>query len=185
MQKKKRMLDIGCGRNKRTGAVGIDRIALPGVDLVYDLNKSPYPFAENTFDEIYAIHLVEHMDSILSFLEEIYRISKPNALVTIVTPHHSDSISWQDPTHKWHLNSYSFSYFDPTYPTNYYSAARFEVVRRELEMASIWKYLGIQALINLDNRKPSLRFVRKFWEQHLCYLLRGKQMEFVLRALKS
>ena len=179
-----KILELGCGRTKRPHAVGIDHIALPGVDIVHDLNSTPYPFDSGTFDEVYAIHVLEHLDSILRVMEEIHRITRPNARVVIITPHHSDAISWQDPTHKWHLNSYSFSYFDPAYPTNYYSTARFRMRSRELELASIWKALGIQYLINLDNRFPALRFLRKLWEQHLCYILRGKQMTFVLETVK-
>ncbi len=32
------VLDIGCGKNKRLGAIGMDRIALTGVDVVHDLD---------------------------------------------------------------------------------------------------------------------------------------------------
>jgi SAM-dependent methyltransferase len=179
-----KILELGCGRTKHPHAVGIDRIPLPGVDVVHDLNLRPYPFADNTFDEVYAIHVIEHLDSILAVMEEMHRITRPNARVVIITPHHSDAISWQDPTHKWHLNSYSFNYFDPGYHTNYYTVARFRIKSREVELASLWKALGIQGLVNLDHRFPALRFLRKLWEQHLCYVLRGKQMTFVLETVK-
>lgn len=180
----KRILDIGCGRNKRPGAVGIDRVRLPGVDLVQDLNRFPYSFANETFDEVYAVHVIEHMDSILRVMEEIHRISKPGALVTVITPHYTDPVSWQDPTHKWHLSSYSFNYFTPEYHTNHYSPARFRILTRDLELARIWRTLGLQYLVNLDNRRPALRFLRKLWEQHLCFLMRGKQLTFVLEVVK-
>lgn len=180
-----RILELGCGRTKHPNAVGIDRIPLPGVDVVHDLNRRPYPFEDNSFDEVYAIHVIEHLDSILAVMEELFRITRPNARITVITPHHSDAISWQDPTHRWHLNSYSFNYFEPTYHTNYYTSARFRIKSREVELASIWKSLGIQYLVNLDNRSPAFRFIRKLWEQHLCYLLRGKQMTFVLQTHKE
>lgn len=179
----KRILDIGCGANKRPGAIGMDRVGLDGVDLVHDLNRFPYPFDDKTFDEIFAVHVIEHMDSILRVMEEVYRIAKPHARITVITPHHTDSISWQDPTHRWHLNSYSFSYFEPNYHTNHYTTARFRVLHKELEMASVWKLLGIQFLINLDHRFPRVRFIRKFWEQYLCFLMRGKQLTFTLERL--
>jgi SAM-dependent methyltransferase len=179
-----KILELGCGRTKHPHAIGIDRVPLPGVDVVHDLNRGPYPFEDDTFDEVYAVHVVEHLDSILAVMEEIHRITRPNARVVIITPHHSDAISWQDPTHRWHLTSYSFSYFEPTYHTNYYTRARFRIRSKHVELASIWKTLGIQALVNLDNRYPSLRFVRKLWEQHLCYILRGKQLTFELETVK-
>src|SRR5580692_10566989 len=107
-----KMLDIGCGRNKLPGAVGLDVVPLDTVDVVHDLNVFPYPFADNTFDTIRAIHVIEHMKSVVKTMEELHRIAKPNAMVTIVTPHYTDSSSWQDPTHLWHLNSGSFSFFE-------------------------------------------------------------------------
>ncbi len=180
-----KILDIGCGKNKRPGATGIDRVPLPGVDLVHDLNALPYPFPDDTFDEVYATHVIEHMDSILAVMEEIHRITRPGGKVTIITPHYTDPVSWQDPTHKWHLSSYSFIYFDPGYHTNHYTNARFKTTSRTLEMAALWKLTGIQFLINLDNRFPGFRFLRKFWEQYLCFLMRGKQLTFVLEVVKA
>ncbi len=178
------ILDIGCGRRKQPGSVGLDRVALPGVDVVHDLDSFPYPFEDNSFDRVFATHVIEHTESILRVMEEIHRISKPKARVRIITPHYSDAISWQDPTHRWHLNSYSFSYFDPSYHTNHYSKARFVVLSKEVEMASLWKAVGLQALVNLDNRFRGLRFVRKFWEQYLAFVVRGKQMTFWLETVK-
>lgn len=185
VQGEKKILDLGCGRNKRPGALGIDRVQLPGVDIVHDLNEFPYPFEDNTFDEIYAIHIIEHLDCILSVMEEIHRIAKPGGRVVITTPHYTDAISWQDPTHKWHLNSYSFSYFEPGYHTNHYTRARLRIRKRDVEMGKLWKLTGIQWLVNLDNRFPAARFVRKFWEQYLCFFIRGKQMTFELGVIKQ
>jgi SAM-dependent methyltransferase len=180
-----KILELGCGRNKHPNAIGIDRIHLPGVDVVHDLNRFPYPFPDNTFSMVYATHVIEHLDSVIAVMEELHRITIPRARTIVITPHHSDSISWQDPTHKWHLNSYSFSYFEPAYHTNYYTTARFRVLRKEIELAKIWKRLGIQRLVNLDNRRPAFRFIRRIWELHLCFVLRGKQMTFELETVKE
>ena len=65
-------LELGCGRNKHPDAVGIDRIRLPGVDVVHDLNRFPYPFPENTFSTVYATHVIEHLDSIIAVMEELH-----------------------------------------------------------------------------------------------------------------
>jgi SAM-dependent methyltransferase len=180
-----RILELGCGRIKHPNAVGIDRIPLPGVDVVHDLNAYPYPLEDNTFDVVYAIHVIEHLDSVLAVMEEIYRITRPNGRVIVITPHYSDAMSWQDPTHKWHLSSYSLNYFAPDYHTNYYSKARFRIKSKHVELASIWKMLGLQFLVNLDNRFPALRFIRKLWELHFCFVLRAKQLTFVLETVKE
>jgi SAM-dependent methyltransferase len=179
-----KVLDIGCGNNKMKGAIGIDRVPLPGVDIVHDLNSFPYPFEQNMFDEIYATHIIEHLGSITQAMEELYRIAKPNAKVTIITPHYSDFQSWNDPTHKWHLTTYSFRYFEPEYESSYYSTARFRVESIQIDMARLWRTVGIEALINRSLRHGSLRSVRKFWEGYLSSIFRAGAMTFVLRVLK-
>jgi len=178
------VLDIGCGRNKAPGAIGIDKIALPGVDIVYDLNSFPYPFGDSSFDEIYVTHVIEHLDSIVGAMEEIHRLAKPNAKVVIVTPHYSDCSSWNDPTHKWHLSTYSFRYFREDYQSSYYSKARFETERINIDMARLWRTLGFEMLINSSLQHKTLRFVIKFWECYLSLILRAGGMTFVLRAVK-
>ena len=179
-----RVLDVGCGNNKLPGAIGIDRVALPAVDVVHDLNSFPYPFDSSSFDEIRLIHVIEHLDSIIRVMEEIYRMVRPGGRVTIITPHYSDFQSWNDPTHRWHLTTYSFRYFEPEWESSYYSLARFKIESIHIDMARIWRPLGVEALLNLSLRHNSLRSVRKFWEGYLSFLLRAGAMTFILSPLK-
>lgn len=166
------------------GAIGIDRIALPNVDIVHDLNSFPYPFEDNTFDEIHATHIIEHLDSIIKLMEELFRISKPGSKVVIITPHYSDFQSWNDPTHKWHLTTYSFRYFEPGYESSYYTTARFRIESIQIDMARLWRAFGVEALMNFSLRHESLRSVRKFWEGYLSFIVRAGAMTFTLRSLK-
>ena len=46
-------LDIGCGKNKRLGYVGIDKARLPTVDGVYRLNDYPRPSQDDCFEEVF------------------------------------------------------------------------------------------------------------------------------------
>lgn len=176
-------LDLGCGPHKFPGSVGLDLVPLDSVDVVHDMNSYPYPFEADTFDAIRLIHVIEHLQSVVKTMEEIHRIAKPNAVVTIVTPHYSDSSSWQDPTHIWHLNSYSFGFFDQSHQSSYYSRARFRVRRTHVKLLNLYAWLGIEWLVNL--RGARWRFLRKFWEQQLCYVIRGKVMEFELVVVKD
>ncbi len=179
-----KILDIGCGRNKWPGSIGLDIAPLEGVDVVHDLNQYPYPFPSEWFDRIRVIHVIEHIQSVLRAMEEIHRIAKAGAEVEIVTPHHTDSSSWQDPSHLWHLNSRSFDFFQKDFKTNYYSKARFAIDYSEIKLLKLYKFLGFEFLVNLQNRNRRYRVFRKFWEQYLCYIVRGKVMTFRLRAIK-
>jgi SAM-dependent methyltransferase len=180
-----RKLDIGCGNRKMPGFIGVDRIALPGVDVIHDLNSIPYPFRENTFDYIRIYHVVEHLESIIRTMEEIYRIARPGAVVDIETPHFSDVASWQDPTHNWHLSSRSFNIFGGDLEFSYCSTIRMVLEHCEVRLLKIFKYLGFEWLINLEKRHYRLRFLRRFWETYLCFIIRAKIINIRLRVIKT
>ena len=117
-------------------------------------------------------------------MEEIHRLAKPNAKVVIVTPHYSDCSSWNDPTHKWHLSTYSFRFFREGYQKSYYSKARFETEAIHIDMARLWRALGFEGLINSSLQHQAFRFVSKFWEYYLSLIVRAGAMTFLLRAVK-
>ncbi len=52
-------LNLGCGDVLLGGYVNVDGRALPGVDLIHDLNKR-FPFGDETIDEIIANDVLEH-----------------------------------------------------------------------------------------------------------------------------
>ena len=54
-------LDLGCGANKQPGFVGMDIRALPGVDIVHDVEDIPWPLPDGCCMAIMASHLVEHI----------------------------------------------------------------------------------------------------------------------------
>lgn len=106
-------LDFGCGKNKfGPDWHGVDRIAFDGVDTVLDVaaRKSrtptefePWPWADSTVDEAYSSHFVEHLTPAerCHFFNELWRVLKPDAKATIITPHWSNARAYGDPTHVW------------------------------------------------------------------------------------
>ena len=57
----KTRIDLACGQNKREGFIGVDIVSAPGVDIVHDLNVYPWPFEDNSVDEINCSHYIEHI----------------------------------------------------------------------------------------------------------------------------
>lgn len=51
-----------------------------------ELNNSPLPFEDETFDAIVASHVIEHVNDQLSLMKEIFRTLKTNGLVYIECP---------------------------------------------------------------------------------------------------
>ncbi len=128
---KKTRLNMGCGTDIRAGYVNLDSAQLDGVDVVHSLENFPYPFADDTFDEIIAINVLEHLADTIAVLDEMWRICAPGARVTIRVPYWNSMDSITDPTHKKFFNQHTFDFFDPAHKRcrnrPYYAAARFRV----------------------------------------------------------
>lgn len=173
------ILDIGCGINKYPGAIGLDRSKNTRADIIADLDRFPYPLRDSSFQEIRAIHVIEHVADVIRMMEEIHRLLLPGGRTVIVTPHYTDFSSFCDPTHRWHLNSYSLRYFgDDHAGFGYYSTARFREISVRVRLLALWRYLGFEFLVNHVPR------FRRFWEFYLCYIVRGKVIEWTLEAVK-
>src|SRR5512145_3030170 len=108
-----RILDLACGLAKTDGAIGMDKLALPGVDIVHDMDVFPYPFEDNTFDRVVSYNGLEHVERPLDVLAEIHRICKDGAGILITTPHFSSVDSYTDPTHKHAFSCKSLDYLVP------------------------------------------------------------------------
>ena len=112
-------------------------------------------------------------------MEEFHRLLVPGGRVIIVTPHYTDFSSFCDPTHRWHLNSFSLRYFsEENNSYGYYSDARFREISTRVRLLALWRGLGFELLVNHS------RWFRRQWEFYLCYLVRGKVIEWELEALK-
>jgi SAM-dependent methyltransferase len=174
-----RILDVGCGIKKAPGAIGIDRNPASAADVLCDLDRFPYPFRNDSFDALQAVHVIEHVSDVLRTMEEFHRLVRGGGRVRLTTPHYTDFSSFCDPTHRWHLNSFSFRYFGEDHGGfGYYSRARFREVSVRVRLLAFWRLLGLEFLVNRSRR------FRLFWEHYLCYVVRGKVMDFDFEVLK-
>ncbi|HEY7307409.1 MAG TPA: methyltransferase domain-containing protein [Bryobacteraceae bacterium] len=174
------VLDVGCGINKYPGAIGLDRNPNTRADVIADLDAYPFPFRDGAFREVRAIHVIEHVSDVIRTMEEFHRLLAPGGRAVIVTPHYTDFSSFCDPTHRWHLNSFSLRYFgDDDGGYGYYSRARFREISTHVQLLAFWRYLGFEFLVN------RWRWFRRFWEFYLCYLVRGKVIEWQVEAIHT
>jgi SAM-dependent methyltransferase len=103
-------LNLGCGRDIRQGWINLDRAALPGVDVVHDLESRPLPFPDGQFDLILAKDVLEHVDYI-PLLGELHRILRVGGRLEIQVPHFTSAANYVDPTHRNRFSVRTFDYF--------------------------------------------------------------------------
>lgn len=107
-------LNVGCGRNILEGWVNIDSAALPGVNIVCDLEnlrETPIDLPDNTVERFLLSHVIEHVRDSLGLMQELWRVAMPGAIALIRVPHGGNDDAWEDPTHVRPYFVNSFGYF--------------------------------------------------------------------------
>lgn len=133
-------VDLGCGKRKQPGSIGLDIARIPGsVDVMGDVVRTP--FRDSSVSRVFVWHLVEHVDVLPTLIAEVWRICRPGALVYFRFPHASSThTAWTDPTHRRGLTLETFDYFDGQTLSGemfgYYHEAPFRVVRRRLTFSA-------------------------------------------------
>jgi SAM-dependent methyltransferase len=132
-------LDFGCGEHPRDGFEGVDLHGTKAKHRV-DLFKFPLPWADNSVDEIHASHFLEHLpareveirdlntdfafevsekdvkaffgkDFLFAFIDECYRVLKPDGWLHVIVPCGRSNRAFQDPTHRRFFVEDTFAYF--------------------------------------------------------------------------
>ncbi len=106
-----RKLHIGCGKKVLPGYINLDVQPLPGVDVVHNLEKFPYPFKDEEFDLIQAHQVLEHINNLEEVMKELARILKKGGRLKIDVPHFSSNSAYMDPTHKRLFAYTTFDFF--------------------------------------------------------------------------
>ncbi len=105
-------VDLGCGRYKRRGHVGIDIDPESAADVVCDL-RDGIPLATDSVDELVADNLLEHVgEGFVELMNEIWRACKPGATVEIIVPLFPGQKAVSDPTHRRYFTEESVGYLD-------------------------------------------------------------------------
>ena len=172
-----KILNMGCGGDRRPGTIGCDiSLVAGGADVICDLNHYPYPFRSDSIDGVICQDVIEHVENIPRTLEEIHRICRPGARVEIRTPHFTSRDGYGDPTHRHHLAIGSFDFcIEGRSMAGVQSRGRFRLIRRRLAFYRLYRVLGLAALAN--------RFTNRY-EAHWAFLCPAENMYFELEVLK-
>ncbi len=166
----KRVVEIGCGARKIEGAVGIDLVRIPGVDIVADIERG-LPLRSDSVDVLHAYHVLEHVDDFIALMGEVWRVLRDGGHAHVRVPHAASTyMTWKDPTHRRGLEIATFTYFDDTYfdgkAFSYYSPARFRIETARLMFSAKGTPAPMPAAapgVTMPLPEPrAIRFARKF-----------------------
>jgi SAM-dependent methyltransferase len=169
------VLNLGCGRKRRAGAINVDRTARTSPDVVHDLDVRPWPFPNDEFDEAFAFDVIEHLHDVVATMEELHRVCRKGARVEITVPHFSSANAFTDPTHRHFFSRFSFDYFADSHEFGFYSAASFQVVRARVIFAN---GLVNRIVARLANRYP------RAYESRWAWVFPAWFISFELRVVK-
>lgn len=132
-------IDLGCGCRKKEGFVGIDIIDFSNLYkkdefVQMDLNKR-INLPDNSVDEIYTNHYLEHHPNLTFLIDEIYRVCKNGAVITIKCPHFTNN---KHPFHYGTWDYYSLQQFENDDKKAYYKRY-FKTIKRELRFGGFYK----------------------------------------------
>ena len=178
------VLELGCGPAKQEGRIGIDRLDLPGVDIVADINEGfPY-LPDHSVDEIHSKSLFEHVENLEFFMAEIIRVLKPGGKNNLFVPHFSNPYYYSDYTHTRFMGLYTFYYFAEERDQlkrkvpNFYTDVRIRILSQRLIFQSTFR--GVNFLKKLFEKFINLStWLQEFYEENLCYLIPCYGMEIV------
>ncbi len=135
------ILNFGCGDTVMDGAINIDHIKLPNVDMVFDFEKYPYPFEDSSVDEIHMYFVLEHLVDHLGVIKELHRILKKGGMLYIRVPHGSGCYGqWGEFTHQRGYGFRSFDIFSDDSSRSYYTDIRFKIHKRKCKYFLTYPY---------------------------------------------
>ena len=176
----KKILDIGCGKSKVPGSIGVDFNPSISPDVVHDLNQFPYPFEDDEFDEVHIIDTLFLLNNPVKVMEEVYRMCKTKGIIFVTQPYFRSVYSYIDPWIKNFATAHSFAWYDPNdlICNRYdYTSARFATEKIIFDNHLLSPGIIRRLFIMLANRFP-----RKY-ELYLSHLFPLDQISFHLRKL--
>lgn len=105
----KNKLNFGCGSDFKYDMDNAD--IQDGADLVFDFNKFPYPILDNTYNYIYSRSVLEHLYEPDKVLNELWRISRNNAIIEIIVAYYNNKSAYSDMQHKHYFSDTTFKVF--------------------------------------------------------------------------
>ena len=112
--------NLGCGTDIKEGFINADFDPnLKDIDVIVDVNVIPMKvFEDNQFEYVFLDSILEHSNSPIKLMEDVHRISKPNAKVCVIVPYYNAPVGYPHKSFNWSFFEDFFSKEKNLYYTN-------------------------------------------------------------------
>ncbi len=178
------IIELGCGQKKKHDRIAVDKVDLPHIDIVADIENGLPFLPDSSVDQIHCRSVLEHIENFENLMREITRVLKKDGKAYIFVPHFSNPYYYSDPTHKRFFGLYTFYYFvDKEHQLkrrvpDFYTDTRILILSQRLKFRSIFSILNpFKKLIGwFLNLHPALQ---AYYEENLCYIFPCHGIEIV------
>jgi len=167
-------LNLGCENKILKGYENIDIVSKKGIK-VWDLNKFPYPYKDNSIEKVLMEHTLMFLEKPLKVMKELHRICINGAVIEIIVNHHSHFNNFTDLKQK-----VSFSYFT------------FGEQWTNKELYSLFRVFNKRFNFNRTNYKwmnvimnPIINSIPIFYERFLCNIIPCSELIFQMDVIKK
>lgn len=168
-------LVLGAAGKTHADAMTLDIDKRHNPDVVWDLNRTPWPFTDSQFRHITCHHVLEHLQELDSILKELHRICSPEGTIYIEVPHFS---SWManDPPHKLRFSYFSLNAYLADGKSWILSEVKFRLLERRVTFHRAFRRYGLH---RLWNRFPMA--YERFWT----YIMPAEHLIYRLQPIKK
>lgn len=162
-------VDLGCGKDKVKGAIGIDINMDSDADIIADIITDPIiPLESSSVDRVTAKQFFEHIENPFPVLKEISRILKDGGELFIEVPHYTNYVA-HGTDHKQY-----FSLHEAMRMLK--SGMNAEILKAEITFYKTFRMVGIKYLANKFPEN-----YERFW----AYLFPAENIKITARVRKS
>lgn len=115
------LLDISPIPNKQKHFIGMAERGHPNVDIIHSLEDFPWPLPDNSCHVVVGHYIIQRIKPwlMVKFMDELWRILKPDGQLALSIPYAGSPVFWGDPMTCNGVNESTFFYFDPQYKEVY------------------------------------------------------------------
>ena len=173
-------LVLGCGFKKKESTpeikwINCDISVEVGSDVVCDINEK-LPFGDNSIDEIFISHVLEHTREPVEVLKEFYRVCKNDALIEIRVPYFTHESAFSNMTHKSFFTWTSFDFLESDHPCHWMGLSSFKIIYKKLKWRKIFKPLEL--IFNIHQK------ITRIYQELFCWWFPAKELRIKLKVIK-